>query len=92
MIMPEESFGSKKVLQGFNPSKSHDHRVESRWSYEGFRGPRLWGFLEDAYRDRRIGYQQAPIAIVMPQDPDNQENLKFQNADGSSEVIERRQT
>jgi len=92
IIMPEESFGSEKVLQGFIPGKSHDHRVESRWSYEGFRGPRLWGFLEDAYQDCRIGHQQSPIDFAMPQDLDHQENLNFQYADGPSEVIERGQS
>ncbi len=48
--------------------------------------------LEDAYRDCRIGRQPSPIDIIMLQDPDHQENLKLQNADGPSEVMERRQT
>ncbi len=62
------------------------------WNYVGFQAPRLWGFLENAYRDCRIEHQPSPIDIVMPQDPDHQENLNFQYADGPSKVIERRQS
>jgi len=51
----------------------------------------MWA-LEDAYRDCRIEHQPSPIDIVMPQDPDHQENLNFQYADGPSKVIERRQS
>ena len=84
--MPGEAYGAEKVVQEFLPSISRDD-VESHWSYQGFRGPRLWGFLEDAYRACRVGHQQSPIDIVMPHHADHQEDLVFQYSDNSFQVV-----
>ena len=78
--MPGETVGEEKVVREFLPSISRDD-VESHWSYQGFRGPRLWGYLEDAYRECRVGHQQSPIDIVMPHHADHQEDLIFYYSD-----------
>lgn len=39
-----------------------------------------------------LGTNHHRLILSMPQDPDHQENLNFQYADGPSEVIERRQS
>ena len=85
-LLPGETFGVEKVAQAFLPSTSHDH-LESHWSYQGFRGPRLWGFLEEAYRECRVGHQQSPIDIVMPHHVDHQEDLIFHYSDTSFQVV-----
>ena len=84
--LPEETFGAANVGQKFLPSTSYD-QAESHWSYQGFRGPRLWGFLEDAYRECRVGHQQSPIDIVMPHHADHQEELFFHYSDTSFQVM-----
>ena len=85
-VMPGETFGMEKVAHAFPPNTSPDH-VESHWSYQGFRGPRLWGFLEDAYRECRVGHQQSPIDIVMPHHADHQEDLTFHYSNSSFQAV-----
>lgn len=65
LMIPYETFGAD------NP---HD---TSRWSYNGFQGPRFWGFLEDAYKTCRVGHEQSPIDVVLPHHPHHQEALAF---------------
>ena len=84
MIMPGHTFGEEKTsVAGLSTNDRH----QSHWSYQGFRGPRLWGFLEDAYRECRIGHQQSPIDIVMPHHADHQEDLIFQYSDNAFQVV-----
>ena len=86
MTMSGETLGAEEAVQEFLPNPSHNH-VTSHWSYQGFRGPRLWGFLEDAYRECRSGHQQSPIDVVMPHHADHQEELAFHYSDTSFQVV-----
>lgn len=87
LITPAKMFGAEEKFHRPTGSTESNHHANSRWNYKGFQGPRFWGFLEQAYKECRMGHEQSPIDVVMPHHPNHQEKLDFHYAPTQFEAV-----
>lgn len=67
LLMTELLADEKQVAKGVRETHHYFHKEEKQheaeWSYEGARGPSMWGNLCPAYKLAKTGKEQSPIDI-----------------------------